>query len=160
DARNLLAGKRFGARTRRQAHGARLGRRGGGGRRGTRGSRARLADAKRAARAIEQDHVTGIDEVGILDVVPVHAPELGPPPRRVRIATGDRPQGVAGDDYVAVRRIRLERQWRGRRLRHSAKGDEEENESCDRLTQLLHHGDPVPSAAFRTGWFFELSVPM
>jgi len=33
-------------------------------------------------------------------------------------------------------------------------GHKEESERCDRLTQLLDHGDPVPFAASWTGWKF------
>jgi hypothetical protein len=46
------------------------------------------------------------------------------------------------------------------RLRPRRTQREEENERCDRLTQLLDHGDPVPFAASWTGWKFDLSTPM
>ena len=66
------------------------------------------ADRELPALAVEHDHVPGIDQVRVADLLPVHVPQLGPAPRRIGVALRDAPKGVAGHDGVAVGRIGLD----------------------------------------------------
>jgi hypothetical protein len=55
-----------------------------------------------AVAAIEDDDVTGIDPVRILDLIPVHAPDLRPPPRVLKELPGNPPQGISSYDGIAL----------------------------------------------------------
>ena len=100
------------------------------------------ADREDTARPIQENDVARIDQVGITDLLLVEAPQLGPAPGRIGIALRDSPERVSGNDYISVRRVWFESERRGRRLAHDGAGKKEETERCDRLTELLDHGDP------------------
>src|SRR5262249_36193636 len=109
---------------------------------------ASLGNGQLAARTIEQDHVPGIDQVRVSNLLPVHVPQLRPAPGGVVITLRDTPQGISGYHHITVTRGGLERQRRLRWLSFSDAGREEESQCCDRLTELQDHGDPVFLAAF------------
>ncbi len=137
----------------------------GRGRRARRG-RFRAADGQGAARTIEHDHVTGVDQVWIADLLAVEIPDFGPPPRRIGEALGDVPQGIAAHHDIAVRRVRLEgdRALRNRRglCRSSDQGQsgKGKNERCDKLTQLVVHGAPEPYPCSRAGLKSPFAIQM
>jgi len=51
-----------------------------------------VADGELAASPVEQDYVTGVDKVGIADLLLVQAPEFRPAPRRVGYSAAKSPQ--------------------------------------------------------------------
>ena len=68
-------------------------------------------------------------------------------------------KGVPGG-ALTIRGIRFDRQRALAGLAPGEPGNEEESECCDRLTELLDHGYPVPFAASWTGWKIDSATPM
>ena len=65
-------------------------------------------DRQRPGRAVEPHDVAGVDQVGVLDLVLVEAPDLGPAPRLRQELAGDPPKRVARLDDVLVGRVGLD----------------------------------------------------
>ena len=86
------------------------------------------------ATAVQHDQIAGVDPVRVLDLVAVQIPDLGPAPGILEEFAGDIPEGVALDDDILVRRVRLqfERVGEGRR-------GQQQGERNDELT----HGETL-----------------
>lgn len=61
--------------------------------------------ARFATRHVEQDDIARIDEMRVLDLGLVHAPDFRPAPRLLKEFAGNTPQGVTGNHNVPIRRI-------------------------------------------------------
>src|SRR6266702_3518123 len=64
-------------------------------------------ESRLSVAAIENDNVAGIDPMGILDLVAIHAPQIGPAPGLLEEFACDTPQRVALLDRVTVRGVVL-----------------------------------------------------
>src|SRR5574343_41297 len=64
-----------------------------------------FAQAGRAGRHVEDNNVTRINPVRILDLASVHLPDFRPAPWLLEELAGNRPQGIALDDHMAIRRV-------------------------------------------------------
>ena len=62
------------------------------------------AQLRIVAAPVEDQNLTGVDEVRVLHLLLVHAPELRPAVRFLEELAGNAPQGVARHDNVPVGR--------------------------------------------------------
>jgi uncharacterized membrane protein len=63
------------------------------------------ADGQAATCPVQQNDVAGVDQVRVLDLFPVQAPQLGPAPGGIGIPAGYAPKGVTRHYNVPVGRV-------------------------------------------------------
>src|SRR6266704_1822034 len=94
------------------------------------------AQLRRRHAPVEDQHVAGRNEVGIADLLLIHAPDLGPAPRVFEEFRGDAPECIAPLYDVAVRGVVLQRQLALREGQRSRARKDERAQSCDRLLHV------------------------
>jgi hypothetical protein len=80
------------------------------------------AQAGAVAVALQVELLAGVDQVRVLDVLQVHAPQLGPAPGRAQELARDAPQRVAAAYGVFVGRVGRQRRQRHAGLRRLLRG--------------------------------------
>src|SRR6266705_2715440 len=82
---------------------------------------------------VRNGSIAGRNEVGIADLLLIHAPDHGPAPRVFEEFRGDAPDRIAPLYDVAVRGVVSQRQLALREGQRSRARKDERAQSCDRL---------------------------
>jgi hypothetical protein len=101
-------------------------------------------EARRAARHVEEDDIARIDQVRVLDLVPVHLPDFRPAPRLFQEFAGNVPQGVTLDDDMAIRRVVDELQRVGGGCADGRHGQDERGYNANHSRNLSCRWNAMP----------------